>query len=57
MLKALNLVELPKSWNTKTKFKIRLGLERNDKVHVDKISIIEEALNININITRDIFFK
>jgi hypothetical protein len=53
MLKALNLVELPKSWNTKTKFKIRLGLERNDKVHVDKISIIEEALNININITGD----
>ena len=56
IMKALNLTELRKSWSTASKFKKRLDLERDDKVSIKKLPIIEEALNININVTGDYIY-
>lgn len=53
IIEALNVSELRKSWRTAKKFKRRLELARDDKVPISKMSIIEEALNININVTGD----
>lgn len=51
LLKALNLECIKETWNTPAKFKKRLGLQRNDMVPMEKITDIEKALRININIT------
>jgi hypothetical protein len=45
--------DFPKGWNSKRKFKKRLGLERHDSVHIDNIPAIEEKFKISINVTGD----
>ena len=51
--KSLNIDEFKELWRKPSKFKRRLGLEREDKVGLDKIPLIENDLKININMTGD----
>lgn len=53
IVKSINKAEIKPSWATPKKFKKRLGLDRDDKVHISAMPEIEEALKININITGD----
>jgi hypothetical protein len=48
--KSLNIDEFKQSWRKPTQFKRRLGLEREDKVGLDKLPLIENALKINIHL-------
>jgi hypothetical protein len=56
LLKTLNKEGIKESWNTPSKFKKRLQLERDEKVPINKIPFIETNLKININVTGDVTY-
>ena len=53
LLKGLNFEEIHERYNSPRKFKKRLDLERDAKVPISLISIIETKLKININVEGD----
>ena len=53
ILKTLDLENIKNTWNSPSKFKKRLGLERLDKVSIEKMPEIEKALRLNINVSGD----
>ena len=56
ILKCINIENFPKLWNNPAKFKKKLCLERYDKVSIEKITDIEIAFKININVSGDYYY-